>query len=167
MIYQVPAADVAAIQVGCPADYPYDFIVHGTQTYTEDIHGWRLARFFDLDAAVAAATIYPTFDAWLAGAGTAIGANVNDQFVWLPAASPPVVTALQGNGLTHSTDANAKRVTVTVVAPVGGNSAGRPTIDGKRISGSAGGGNFVFQAPGVMVIATHAGNNDLVIVEEF
>jgi len=167
MIYEIPAADVAAIQAECPADYPYEVISHGGKTYTEDVHGWRLQKFFDFDAAVAAATPFANFDAWLAGTGTAIGANINDQFVWLPAASPPVVTALQGNNLTHSTDANAKRVTVAVVAPVGGNSAGRPTIDGKKVSGSSGGGNFVFQAPGVMVIATHAGNNDIVIVEEF
>ena len=84
-----------------------------------------------------------------------------------PAPTPPVVTSLIGNNVTHSTDAAAKKVTVTVVAPVGGNASGRPTIDGKKVSGSSGGGNFVFQAPGVMVIATHAGNNDIVIVEEF
>lgn len=167
MIYEVPAADVAAIQAQCPADYPYEVIAHGTKTYTEDQAGWRLQRFFDFDAAVAAATVYDTFDAWLAGAGTAVGANTNDQFVFLPPISGPVVTPLQGNGVSRVTDAAAKRVTVTVIAPVGGNTQGRPTINGKRVAASPGGYPYIFETPGAMTIETHAGNNDIVIVEEF
>ena len=166
MIYQVPSADAAAIQAECPADYPYKVVTHGTRTYTEDAHGWRLARFFDFDAAVAAATPYATFDAWLAGAGTAIGANVNDQFMWLPAISPPITISLAGNGLSHATNPSARRVTVQVIAPSGGPTRARPTVDGVPVAGGA--GSFVYDKPGhVLTIETKAGNNDVVILEEF
>lgn len=79
----------------------------------------------------------------------------------------PIVTALQGNNQTYTTAANARRVTITVIAPVGGNTQARPMVDGKRIAASPGGYPYVFDRPGPLKIDTKAGNNDIVVVEEF
>jgi hypothetical protein len=81
--------------------------------------------------------------------------------------TPPRVTTLRGNGLTHATDGSASRVTISIIAPVGGNVQGRPHLNGDPIAATPGGPPFVFVAPGVMVVETKAGSNDIVIVEEF
>jgi len=84
-----------------------------------------------------------------------------------PAAPQPVITALHGNGARYITDPNTRRVTLTIVAPVGGNRQGRPTINDISVSASPGGAPYIFDYPGTLVVETKAGNNDLLIVEEF
>jgi len=77
---------------------------------------------------------------------------------------PPVLTDLTGNRKSHTTDANAKRVTVVCYAPNGGARRTRPTIDGRRVLQ----GQYVFERSGfAMTIETNAGNNDVQIIEEF
>lgn len=84
----------------------------------------------------------------------------------LSAPSPPITTSLVGNGLSHSTNPAARKVTIQVIAPTGGPTRARPTVDGVPIAG--GSGNFVYDRPGhPIVVETNAGNNDVVIVEEF
>jgi hypothetical protein len=83
-----------------------------------------------------------------------------------PPAPQPVTTSLQGNGLSYVTDPAATRVTVQVIAPIGGPVRARPTVDGQPVSGGA--GPFVYDNPGhAIVIGTRAGNNDVVVIEEF
>lgn len=81
----------------------------------------------------------------------------------------PIATPLHGNKKTHTTDPAARKVTVYVHEPQGGPDRGRPTLDGAAIRGTT---PYIFEAPdgttlAAMTIATRAGNNDLVIVEEF
>jgi len=84
----------------------------------------------------------------------------------LGSASPPVTTSLAGNGQSYATNPSARKVTVQVIAPTGGPSRARPTVDGTPVAGGA--GSFVYDQPGhALVIKTNAGNNDVVIVEEF
>lgn len=92
-----------------------------------------------------------------------------DQTAALSAASvrvpvPPVVTSLAGNNTTHSTNGDASVVTVHVLAPAGGPVRARPTINGAPISA---GQPIILSRPGVVTVTTRAGNNDVVIVEEF
>jgi len=84
----------------------------------------------------------------------------------------PVTTALVGNNVTHSTSAEARKVTVYVHSPDGGPERARPTLDGTPIRGGYGSGKYVIEAPDgwtceSMTVKTRAGNNDVVIVEEF
>lgn len=82
-----------------------------------------------------------------------------------------VVTSLNGNGKSHTTDALAVKVTVHVLAPQEGNIKGRPTINSAPVA--AGQGHpYVFEAErgwnvDPLTIETNAGSNDLVIIEEF
>lgn len=83
-----------------------------------------------------------------------------------PAPTPPVTTSLVGNNQSHSTNAAARRVTVVVVAPVGGPVRARPNINGTPVGGGT--GPILFDSPAdEIVVSTHAGNNDVVIIEEF
>lgn len=80
-----------------------------------------------------------------------------------------VVTPLIGNGKSHTTDPLARRVMVYVHAPEGGPQRARPTVNGGAVRGP---GEYVFDSPDgftvpSMVVTTNAGNNDVVIVEEF
>jgi hypothetical protein len=90
----------------------------------------------------------------------------------VPEARPvAVVTALQGNTLTHTTDPLARKVTVHVHAPEGGPDRARPLINGSPVRGSST-GPYVFEAPPGWTVPpvrvdTRAGNNDIVVVEEF
>lgn len=166
MIYEVPEADMLAIQAAAPAEVHFEVIERNGRYYTEDAYGWRMAHFFDLDAAVAAATTSASWDEWLAGSGTPFGMVIGGTWIPLPPAKPPVTTALQGNERSYLTDPNASRVTVQVLSPSGGPSRARPTIDGVPVAG--GGGPFVYDRAGhVFTIETRAGNNDVVILEEF
>lgn len=83
------------------------------------------------------------------------------------ASTSPVITSLAGNNAQHVTNPAARRVTISVIAPIGGNMAGRPSINGKKAAATSGGAPYVLERPGAVTVATHAGNNDLVIVEEF
>lgn len=83
----------------------------------------------------------------------------------------PDVTALIGNGHTHTTDPLARRVTIYVHAPAEGPERARPTLNGAPIRGSAT-GPYVIEAPAgftvpALTIATRSGLNDVVIIEEF
>jgi hypothetical protein len=84
----------------------------------------------------------------------------------------PIVVALIGNGLTHDTSPVARKVSIYVHAPIEGAERARPTVNGAAIRGANSGTPYVFEAPAgftvpVLVIATRAGSNDIVIVEEF
>jgi hypothetical protein len=89
-----------------------------------------------------------------------------------PEPRPPVaVTALVGNNQNHTTSGLARKVAVYVHAPTSGPVSGRPTINGSTVRGSEA-GRYEFVAPdgftiSPMTVATKAGNNDVVIVEEF
>lgn len=82
-----------------------------------------------------------------------------------PPPRSPVITPLVGNGLSHVTDPAATVVRVKVVAPVGGPERARPTVNGMAVCGGA--GDYVYQSPGALMVRTNAGNNDLIITEEF
>lgn len=88
----------------------------------------------------------------------------------VPAPRDPVAwTALHGNKKSHTTDPLAIKVTIYVHEPQGGPDRARPTVDGSPIRGGA---PYIVAAPqgynvAPMLIETQAGNNDLVIVEEF
>jgi len=78
-------------------------------------------------------------------------------------------TALAGNNLTHVTDDLAVKITVYVHEPQGGPERARPTINDAPIRGGA---PYIVEAPrgynvAPLTIKTRAGNNDIVIVEEF
>lgn len=82
-----------------------------------------------------------------------------------PPKKAPIITPLVGNGLHHTTDPLAAIVRVKVVSPTGGPERARPTVNGMPVCGGA--GDYVYQAPGTLNIKTNAGNNDLVVTEEF
>lgn len=89
-----------------------------------------------------------------------------DLVATIPSKSFTVTTSLNGNGASHVTDSRARRVIIQVVAPTGGPIRARPTVNGTPIVGGA--GPFVYDCPGhTLTIETRAGNNDVVIVEEF
>lgn len=77
-----------------------------------------------------------------------------------------VTVALSGNGQHHTTAAGAKRVSVYVVSPTNAPVRARPTINGAPVLG--GGAPFVYQDPSIPIrVETRAGNNEVVIIEEF
>jgi len=84
--------------------------------------------------------------------------------------SGTVWTALVKNGEAHVTDPLAVKVVIYIHEPKGGPERARPTINGTPIRGGGGPYEIVAQ-PGYNVapitIKTRAGNNDVVIVEEF
>lgn len=82
-------------------------------------------------------------------------------------AVPPVLTSLRGNGHFYTTSDAAKKVTISIIHPVGGNLQGRPQLNGVPICATPGGAPFLFVQPGPLTIVTTAGNNDLIVVEEF
>jgi len=84
----------------------------------------------------------------------------------------PVVVALIGNNLTHGTSPLARKVSIYVHSPIEGAERARPTVNGAPVRGANGGTPYIFESPDgftvpTIEIATRAGNNDLVIVEEF
>lgn len=79
---------------------------------------------------------------------------------------PPRTISLSGNNKVHQTLNEAKRVTVKVIAPTSGPVEARPTVDDVPLLGGA--GDYIFESPGhSMTILTNAGNNEVVIVEEY
>jgi len=81
------------------------------------------------------------------------------------AAKPdPIVTPMIGNKVTHATNPDAKRVVVLVNAPSGGPKRARPTINGVSVIS----GEYAYDRPGkAITVKTRAGNNDLLVTEEF
>lgn len=78
----------------------------------------------------------------------------------------PRSTTLKGDGKTHTTDALATCVKVHVFCPdTAAPVRARPTINGVPLA--AGSGEIRYDNPGPMVVETRAGNNDLLIIEEF
>jgi len=76
----------------------------------------------------------------------------------------PTITDMIGNGLAHVTNAAAKRVVVRVNAPDGGPKRARPTIDGTAVVQ----GDYTYDRPGKAIeVKTNAGNNDVLVIEEF
>jgi hypothetical protein len=76
----------------------------------------------------------------------------------------PIITPLIGNGLSHSTNAAAKKVIVRVNAPDGGPKRARPTIDDQPVTV----GDYTYDRPGKAIeVKTNAGNNDVLVSEEF
>ena len=99
----------------------------------------------------------------------ALGPYPADQAEPRPA---PVVVALIGNNLTHSTNPLARKVSIYVHSPIEGAERARPTVNGAAIRGANSGTPYIFEAPAgftvpVLTVATRAGSNDIVIVEEF
>lgn len=88
-------------------------------------------------------------------------ALVNDQ----PSVRSPKTTPLKGDNLTHTTEHQAARVTVTVIAPdTESTPRARPTINGAPVAA----GSYVYEAPGVpIVVRTRSGINDVVVIEEW
>lgn len=81
--------------------------------------------------------------------------------------SAPKSTALKGDGKTHTTDPAASCVKIHVFCPdTSAPVRARPTIDGVPLA--AGSGEIKYDYPkSSMIIETRAGNNDLLIIEEF
>lgn len=98
---------------------------------------------------------------WVDGTEALAAASV------VPPPPAPIVTSLRGNAANYATHPSAKRVTVLIISPVGGNVQGRPTVNGSAVCATPGGSPIVFDRPGALAITTRAGNNDLMIVEEF
>jgi len=83
-----------------------------------------------------------------------------------PAPRTPITTNLVGNNESYVTDPEARSVTVWVNAPDVGALRARPTIDGVPVLAS--GAPYAYALPGRSItVATNAGSNDLLIVEEF
>jgi hypothetical protein len=76
-----------------------------------------------------------------------------------------VSTALIGNNQEHTTDGTARLVNIHINEPTGGPKRARPTVNGDPVVG--GGGALIYQKPGSLTVKTNAGNNDLLILEEF
>lgn len=90
-----------------------------------------------------------------------------NQAVGVGPQNAPRSTTLKGDGKTHTTDAAAACVKIHVFCPdTAAPVRARPTINGVPLA--AGSGEIRYDNPGSpMVIETRAGNNDLLIIEEF
>ena len=87
-----------------------------------------------------------------------------------PAPHPPTIwTPLSGNGKSHTTSPLAVKVTIVVHTLTGGPERARPTVNGAPVRGDA--RHVIESQSGYNVapitVETNAGNNDLVILEEF
>ena len=79
----------------------------------------------------------------------------------------PRSTTLKGDGKSHTTDADATCVRVHIFCPdTAAPMRARPTINGVPLA--AGSGEIRYDNPGgSMIVETRAGNNDVLIIEEF